>query len=151
MKIAIVAKDWEEIEKRLAAMPYAMQSEVYGKGFLASARAAARKARVKCPVGKGPALTSKGKPRRRLSQSIRAVPVGWHWNGVKIKKSAAIVVAEQPHAHLVEAIDPFLEPAMRDGLAVNHHFKIGAGRAFGRTIRQLEQGKFTGSIRRVLR
>lgn len=154
MKILIVPAEWDEIGKRMAAMPLALQTEVYGKGFIAAAKQAARKARTLCPpFGKHPPVTNQGKPRRHLRDSIFAVPVSWHWAGRRIRNSAAIVVAEQPHAYLVEnsKSGPYLEPALQDGMAINQNFKIGAGRAFNRTIRQLEKGRYTGRLRRIFK
>ena len=154
MKIVIVPAEWDEIGKRLVAMPLALQTEVYGKGFIAAARQAVRKAKTLCPpFGKHPPVTAQGKPRRHLRDSIKAVPVSWHWGGRKIKASAAIVLAEQPHAHLVEKSKsgPYLEPALQDGMALNQNFKIGSGKAFNQTIRQLEKGRFTGRVRRIFK
>ena len=58
------------LRKRLGALPPGCQASVYGDGMAAVARAAARKARRDCPVGKGEPLTRRGFPRRRLKESI---------------------------------------------------------------------------------
>ena len=156
MRIAITPEGFDEVRRKLAALPAGCQADVYGLGFIHAARRAAKRASSTAPRGAAVPLTSKGKPRRRLADSIRAIRVDWHWGGEKVRKSAAIVLAEQPHAHLVErgtvrmAPRPFLEPAIA-GQGTLTDFRVGSARAFGRLVKRLEKGKLTARERRAFR
>ena len=138
----------EELDRRVRLLPDALRAKVYGDGFLRAARRAAQRARGRCPRGAGPALTNAGEPRKRLAESISVKPVGWKWGGVKVRRSAAIIVAEQPHAHLVELgtvrtrAKPFLAPSVHD-TAVLADFRAGTNRSFRRTLKRMETGKLT--------
>ena len=160
MKLAITPVDFDETRKKLAALPAGLQADVYGDGMIAAARRAARKSRrLVLPRGKSPPLTRKGKPRRHLADSIRAVRVGWRFGGVKVPKSAAIVIAEQPHAHLIEkgtvrmkgGPRPFLEPPLKEGAALMGEVRVGTARSFNRLIKRLESGRLRARERRAFR
>ena len=137
-------------------MPAAFQAGVYGDGLFNAARRASRRAASAAPRSPGDSNTRTGKPRKHLADSIRAVRVAWKFGGERVPKSAAIVLAEQPHAHLVERgtvrmrARPFLEPAIRSQ-SVLSDFRTGAGRSFARTARRLETGKLTARERKAAR
>lgn len=159
MRIAITdpGDTFLAVRKKLAALPPGCQADVYGDGMIAAARKVAQKAKRLAPVGKREPLTSKSKPRRRLKQSIRAVRVSWHYGGEKIKRSAAIVLTEQPHAHLVEKgtrhsrANPFLETALKDSASLLSAFRVGSAKSFDRLVRRLETGKLRARERRAFR
>ena len=148
--------DFSQVVKALEALPVGLQHGCYGAGFKAAGNKTRRIARAKAPVGEGFPLTNKGKPRKRLRDSIEVALVGWHWSGKKVPKSAVVVVAKQPHAHLVEdgtmrmPARPFLYPALKTGGLVRE-FKRGASRQFGRVVRQIEQRKLTRATARAIR
>ena len=157
MRIAITPVDYDLTRKKLAALPAGLQSDVYGYGLFAAAKKAARRAKILVlPRGDSPPLTSKGKPRRHLQNSIRAVQVSWHWAGEKVKRSAAIIIAEQPHAHLIElgtvhwseGPRPFLAPALKDSASLLEGFRVGSARRFDRLVKRLERGKLTARERK---
>ena len=145
--------DFKQVRERLAAMPSALQADVYGKALTFAARKARTRARQLCPTGKGPALTLRGTPRRRLRDSILVKTVAWKWDGVRVPRSAALLIAEQPHAHLVEKgtvrtkASPFLEPSVKTGLLPA--FQHGARSNFTRLIQRLEAGRLTARERRA--
>ena len=149
---------FQSTRKKMAALPAGLQSDVYGDGFYQAAKKVARKAKRLVQVGEDPPVTTKGKPRRRLRDSIRAIRVAWHWGGEKVNKSAAIVVAEQPHAHLLERGTvrmkegpyPFLEPPTKDG-TLTEAFRQGTNRSFQRLVKRLESGKLRARERRAFK
>ena len=160
MRISIEPIDFDETRKKLGALPAGLQADVYGDGFYEQAKRSARKSkRLVLPRGKGPPLTSKGKPRRHLAASIKAIRVSWTWAGVKVKRSAAIVLAQQPHAHLIErgtkrwkkGPRPFLGPPLKEKGALLEGFRVGTGRSFRRLIKRLESGKLRARERRAFR
>lgn len=162
MRIAIQAADDSlfETRKKLAALPAGLQADVYGDGFYEQAKRAARKSRrLVLPRGEGPAKTPSGKPRRHLAKSIRAIRVAWRYAGVKVPRSAAIVLAEQPHAHLIEkgterwkrGPRPYLEPPMKDAAMLLDGFRVGTAKSFRNLIRRLESGKLRGRERKAFR
>ena len=160
MRIAITAVDFDETKKKLGALPAGCQSDVYGDGFYEQAKRSAKKSkRLVLPRGKGPPRTSKGKPRRHLADSIKAIRVSWRWGGVKVPKSAAIVLAQQPHAHLIEkgtrrwkkGPRPFLGPPLKQTAALMEGFRIGTAKSFRRLVARLEKGKLTARERRAFR
>ena len=157
MKIVYTVEGFDATRKKLAALPVGIQADVIGDGLYAAARKAASKSKRLAPVGKGLARTSKGKPRRRLRDSIKAHRVSWRWGGEKVPRSASIVVAEQPHAHLVERgtvrmkARPFLEPPMRQGSVLMEAVRAGTTRSFTRLVKRLEAGKLRARERRAFR
>ena len=146
------------IRNALEALPPALEHGCYGAGFMAAGRKTRRIARAKCPPGKGPAKTRKGKDRKRLRDSIRVRLVGWRWRGKKVPRSAVIVVAEQPHAHLIEkgtkrwkaGPRPFLMPALESS-GLNDEFVAGCRKRFGKIVKQIESRKMTKSTARAIR
>ena len=142
-------QDWDTVRRRLRALPPILEAECYGFGMLNAARGVARVSRQLCNVGPPDPRTNAGKPRRHLRDSIRAIPIAWRWGGRKVPRSAAIVLAEQPHAHFLERGSfnvrtgrrnrayPFLEPPMRDSARLLKLFKSGAGAQLPRALRKL--------------
>ena len=163
MKIVYRIEGDEDLKKALGALPIGLQHACYGAGFRQAGAGVARKAKAAAPVGKGIAWRRGRRALRekRLFESIRVRLIPWHWDGRKVPKSAAIVVAEQPHAHLVEIgargpyksrkPQPFLWPALQDKAALMTDFKRGAQRQFARVVRQVERGKLTKQTARALR
>ena len=159
MKIEIKphGETFKQVRRRLAALPVGCQADVYGEGFIAAARKSRLKSKRLCPVGTAEPRTRAGNPRRRLRDSIRAVRVGWKWDGVRVPKSAAIVVAEQPHAHLVEKgtvrtrKHPFLAPPLKDGGGLNEAFRTGCAKSFVRLVNRLESSRLRARERRAFR
>ena len=160
MKIAITPEGFDDLRKKLSALPAGCQSDVYGDGFITAARkSAAKSRRLVLPRGKGAPLTRKGKPRRHLADSIRAVRVSWRWGGEKVPRSAALVLAQQPHAHLIEkgttrwkkGPRPFLSPPLKDSTSLMEGFRVGCGRSFGRLVKRLESGKLKARERKAFR
>ena len=160
MNVKFTPIDFDITRTKLAALPAGMQSMVYGAGLLEVAKKAAIKSKRLAPLGDNPPVTTKGKPRLRLRYSIKAQSIGWHWGGEKVPKSAAIVIAGQPHAILIESgfthyrsgkradTEPFLEPPMKDaGLMMD--FERGASKAFVRLAKRFEKGRLTSRERRL--
>ena len=147
-----------DIRNALEALPPALEHGCYGAGFMVAGRKAKRVARSLCPPGKGRPTTRKGKDRKHLRDSIRVRPVGWRWRGKKVPKSAVVIVAEQPHAHLIElgtkrwkeGPRPFLYPALESG-GLNEAFVAGARKHFGKVVRQIESRKLTRTTARAIR
>ena len=146
------------IRDALEALPPALEHGCYGAGFLAAGRKTRRIARSLCPPGKGPAKTRKGKDRKRLRDSIRVRLVGWRWRGRRVPRSAVIVIAEQPHAHLIErgtkrwkeGPRPFLEPAIESS-GLNEEFVRGCQKQFGKIARQIYSRRMTRKTARAIR
>ena len=158
MKIAYSVEGFDETRKKLAALPAGVQADVIGDGLYAAARKAARKSkRLVLPRSTGTPTTNKGKPRRHLADSIRAVRVSWRWGGEKVPRSAAIVVAEQPHAHLLEKgtvrmkARPFLAPPLKQSAVLMEAVRAGTTRSFDRLVKRLESGKLRARERRAFR
>lgn len=143
------------IRDALEALPPALEHGCYGAGFLVAGRKAKRVARTLCP--RAP-KTRKGADRKHLRDSIRVRLVGWRWRGRKVPKSAVVVVAEQPHAHLIElgtkrwkgGPRPFLYAALESG-GLAEAFVLGARRHFGKVVRQIESKKLTRTTARAIR
>ena len=163
MKIdySIDPADAKALEDALKALPVGLQHACYGAGFKSTGQHVARQARQKAPVGEGIPVTRGGKVRKRLFESIRVVLIPWHFGGVKVPRSASIVVAEQPHAWLAEhgvrgphkgrEPQPYLMPALNAKTGNLSAFRKGAGRAFGRVVRQINRNKLSKSTARALR
>ena len=132
------------IGPRLRRVPGALRSNVYGPASLEAAKSAAVKARIYCPVGKKPPRKRGGGHRKRLRDSIVARLVSWRHGNKVYPRSAAQVVAEQPHAIFVEKgtkympARPFLMPALRDA-GLLRRFVSEARSVFPRTIRMLRR------------
>ena len=158
MKYEIVG--YEETLAKLEQLGPALEAKVYVDGLAAVARKVKGVAKRLAPVGSGPALRKSGEPRRRLKDSISVKRIGWRWGakGTYVKKSAAIVVAAQPHAHLVERgtverttasgarrgaakAQPFLTPPLKDNLGLMAAFRRGVSQSLPRTIKRIDQGK----------
>ena len=155
MKIDFNIEGVEVLQKQLQALPIGLQHAVYGAGFKRAAAKVRRVARQRVPVGRGVPITRKGRIRKRLRDSIKPKLVGWRWDGRKVPKSAAIVVAEQPHAHLVESgtvkmpARPYLMPALRSGLS--QEFRNGCVRHFARVVKQIDERKLTRATAKALK
>ena len=143
----------------LNAMPVGVTHAVVGAGFKRAGDRVKRMARAMCPPGKLSRLVSrKGRIRKRLRDSIKVFLVGWRWLGIKVPRSAVVVVAQQPHAHLVErgvkhwkaGPRPFLWPAMESSNLVEE-FRAGAARQFGSVIKQIRARKLNRKTAAALR
>lgn len=154
-------KALEQMRHALNALPVGVTHAVVGAGFKKAGAKTRRVARSMCPPGKGGLerlVSKKGRPRLPLRDSIFVRLVGWRWRGRKVPKSAVVVVAAQPHAHLIErgtkrwkkGPRPFLEPAMEQSNLLQE-FKAGAQRHLGKVIKQIETKKLTRQTARQLR
>lgn len=152
-------KALEQMRHALNALPVGVTHAVVGAGFKKAGAKTKRVARSMCPPGPKEGLVSrKGRIRRHLRDSIFVRLVGWRWRGRKVPKSAVVVVAAQPHAHLIErgtkrwkkGPRPFLEPAMEQSNLLQE-FKAGAQRHLGKVIKQIETRKLTRQTARTLR
>ena len=152
-------KALEHLRNALNALPVGVTHAVVGAGFRKAGMKTRRVARSMCPPGPKAGLVSrKGRIRRHLRDSIFVRLVGWRWRGRKVPKSAVVVVAAQPHAHLIErgtkrwkkGPRPFLEPAMEQSNLLQE-FKAGAQRHLGKVIKQIETRKLTRQTARTLR
>ena len=151
----------EDVMNALQALPVGLQHACYGAGFRKAGLKVKRLARARAPVGEGIPLTRKGKIRKHLRDSIKVKLVGWKWQGKRVPKSAVIVLAEQPHAHLVERgsfvygkywkpARPFLWPALQNA-GVSREFGRGASREFGKVVKQIRERKLTKTTARALK
>ena len=143
----------------LNALPIGLQHACYGSGFKRSGMKVKRVARQLCPPGPPEGLVSrKGRTRLHLRDSIRVVLVGWRWRGAKVPRSAVVVVAQQPHAHLIErgtkrwkkGPRPFLMPAMESSNLLEE-FRAGAARQFGVVVKQIRERKLNRKTAAALR
>ena len=160
MEMRYEISGYHETLAKLEQLEPALEAKVYADGLAAVARKVKGVAKRLAPVGKGPALRKTGDPRRRLKDSISVKRIGWRWGPkrVYVKRSAAIVVAGQPHAHLVERgtvervttsgarrgavkAQPFLTPALRDNAGLMAAFRRGVSLSLPRTIKRIDQGK----------
>lgn len=158
MRIAIQPQEFDETRKKLSALPAGCQSEVYGDGMYEAAKKSALKSRrLVLPRGKG--LTVRGLPRRHLANSIKAIRVSWRFGGEKVPRSAAIVLAEQPHAHLIErgtvrwkkGPRPFLAPPLRDAATLMGAVRLGSAKSFRRLIDNMNEGRLTARQRKYFK
>ena len=152
-----------ELKHALDALPVGLQHACYGAGFRKAAVGVAKRAREAAPVGEGPAYRKgrKGLREKRLNESISVKLIPWHWDGVKVPKSAGIVVARQPHAWLVEhgvrgpyrsrKPQPYLWPAMQETGTILNDFRAGCATQFRRVVTQIRKGKLSKSTARALR
>ena len=152
-------KALQQMRDALNALPVGVTHAVVGAGFRQAGLKTRRIARQLCPPGPPEGLVSrKGRIRRHLRDSIKVQLVGWRWRGRKVPRSAVVVVAYQPHAHLIErgtkrwkkGPRPFLEPAMAQGNLLEE-FQRGASKHLGKTIKQIEARKLTRTTARSLR
>ena len=160
MKIGI-EYEAEDVVNALGALPVGLQHACYGAGFRRAGSKVKRLARAKAPVGKGIPLKRSGAIRKRLRDSIAVKLVSWRWDGRRVPKSAVIVLAEQPHAHLVEKgswvygkywveAKPFLWPSLQNA-DVSREFARGAARDFGKVVKQIRTKKLTKATARALK
>ena len=151
-------KALRQMQDALNALPIGLQYACYGAGFKQAGTKTRRLARAMCPPGKRPPITRKGRIRKRLRDSIRVKLVSWRWRGRKVPKSAVVVLALMPHAHLVErgvkhwkdGPRPFLEPALEAG-GLADEFRKGCQRQFGKVVDQVRRRKLTKATARALK
>lgn len=156
-----IKDNWEQVVQTFEALPIGLRLEVYGQGLLAQARWAAQQSRrllvAQGSVSKGIPTTNKGEPRKHLADSIVTARVGWRFDGQYIPRAAALVVAEQPHAHLVELgtvktdPKPFLAPPIENGSVLLEAYKRGAIRYQRSLFKRLDKGKITSRERQLSR
>ena len=153
--------DGEDIQNALQALPVGLQHACYGAGFRRAGAKTKRLARAKAPVGEGVPLKRSGAIRKRLRDSLSVKLVSWRFSGKRVPNSAVIVIAEQPHAHLVELgswvygkyyVDPnpFLWPALKNS-NVSREFARGASGKFAKVVKQIRTRKLTRATARALK
>ena len=158
MKVGYDFEGDADLRKALNALPVGLQHAVYGAGFKRAGAKTKRVARTLCPPGTGTRVTRKGRIRMRLRDTILVRLVGWRWRGRKVPRSAVVVVAASPHAHLIEGGTkrwkkgprPFLMPALKTG-GLAAEFRKGCAKHFGVTVRQIRERKLTRATARALR
>ena len=150
---------YEDIEKKIGALLPSARQIVYPAGLRAGGNRVSQRARALAPVGEGLPLTLKGAPRKRLRDSIKTVLVGWHYGGRKVKKGAALEIAQQPHAHLVELghggpkpapPHPFMKPAIEDTSGTLRAIVQGMRKSWNGVVRSIARGKITRTTGQAL-
>ena len=101
MNITVKARDWDEVRRRILAFPDAMVTEIVGSGAIAAAKGVIKRA-------KGYATFNDKTGYLRRSMISRRV--GWRYDGVYVKRSAALALATPPkHTCLL-----YTSPSPRD-------------------------------------
>ena len=164
----VYEESFRKLEQNLSAFPQEIQGRVYGAGCAYVARKSAIKARRFCPRRAKQSRESirrfgrqnlsniyqKRRLKKPLYQSIYTKRVAWHWysfGGLKrVKRSAALIIALQPHAHLVEngtfknKAKPFLKPSIADKRQVIKDFQTGTREKFRKYVNDVRNGKYRG-------